>query len=77
MKKLRKMKKIILNNLYQSSLPPTDTSVLWVKMKEDSQDIESIFRFRNGFWEPYLVSVDFMKPEEAEETKTNKERKEK
>lgn len=71
------MRKIILNNLYQSSLPPTDTSVLWVKMKEGSQDIESIFRFRNGSWEPYLVSIDFMKPEESEETKTNKKRKEK
>ena len=59
------MKKIILNNLYQSQLPPTDTKVLWVKLKEASDDIESIFRFKNGSWEPYLVSVDFMKPTET------------
>lgn len=61
------MKKVILNNLYQSSLPPTNTSVLWAKMKEGTQEIESIFRYRNGSWEPYLVSVDFMKPEEPEQ----------
>lgn len=66
------MKKIILNNLYQSSLPPTDISVLWVKLKEESQDIESIFRFRNGSWEPYLVSIDFMKP--SQETNKKKQR---
>lgn len=72
------MKKIILNNLYQSSLPPTDISVLWVKIKEDSQDIESIFRFRNGSWEPYLVSIDFMKPEEPkEEVKSTNKKEEK
>lgn len=57
------MKKVLLNNLYISSLPPTDTTILWVKMKEGSDDIESIFRYRNGSWEPYLVSVDFMKPD--------------
>lgn len=61
------MRKVILNNLYQSSLPPTDISVLWVKMREGSQDIESIFRFKNGSWEPYLVSIDFMKPEEIKQ----------
>lgn len=65
------MKKIVLNNLYQSSLPPTCTSVLWVKMKDGSEDIESIFRFRNGAWEPYLVSIDFMKPD-TQETKEQK-----
>lgn len=68
------MKRVILNNLYQSSLPPTDTSVLWVKMKQGSDEIASIFRYKNGSWEPYLVSVEFMKPDE---TKTTKKRKEK
>lgn len=57
------MRKINLNNLYESSYPPTDTKVLWV-VKNTSGDIEVIHRYnvKIGSWEPYLVSVEYMKP---------------
>lgn len=61
------MKKLNLNNLYESHLPPTRTDVLWVDVDEATGDIRCISRFNKGVWEPYLVSLDYMKPEETEE----------
>lgn len=66
------MKKVILNNLYQSSLPPKNTSVLWTKLNENG-DIVSIFRYIKGEWVPYLVSIDYIKPEEDKKSKKEKE----
>lgn len=58
------MKKLNLNNLYESRLPPVRTDVLWVDMDEKTRDIRAIHRFKEGKWTPYLVSVDYMKPDE-------------
>lgn len=59
------MKKLNLNNLYESIYPPTDTSVLWVDMNESTREIKAIHRYNNNIkmWEPYLVSVDYLKPD--------------
>lgn len=61
------MKRLNLNNLYESHLPPTRTDVLWVDKDENTGDIRAIHRFRMGKWEPYLVSTDYMKPNEPSE----------
>lgn len=58
------MRKVNLDKLYESALPPEDTSVLWVDKNESTGDIKAIHRFRHGSWEPYLVAVDYMKPNE-------------
>ena len=60
------MNKLNLNNLYESRLPPTRTDVLWVDKDKNTGDIKAIHRFKNGKWNPYLVSVDYMKPNELE-----------
>lgn len=60
------MKKVKLDNLYESSLPPTDTKVLWVDMNKSTGDIKAVHRYRNGKWEPYLVSVEYLKPTKDE-----------
>lgn len=61
------MRKVNLNNLYESSVPPTDTRVLWVVKNHNTGDIKAIFRYERGKWEPYLVSVRYMKEEVKEE----------
>lgn len=60
------MKKVNLNNLYESSNPPTDTNVLWVDKDESLNEIRAIHRYNTSTntWEPYLVSVNYLKPEE-------------
>lgn len=60
------MKKLNLNNLYESRLPPTRTDVLWVDKDKNTGDIKAIHRFKNGKWNPYLVSVDYMRPNKLE-----------
>ena len=68
------MKKLNLNNLYESSLPPTRTDILWADKDENTGDLKAIHRFKKGKWEPYLVSVDYLKPDEPfepEELKTS------
>lgn len=60
------MKKLNLTNLYEPHLPPTRTDVLWVDVNESTGDIRAIHRFKGGKWEPYLVSVDYMKPDEEQ-----------
>lgn len=66
------MKRLNLNNLYESHLPPIRTDVLWVDKDENTGDIRAIHRFRKGKWEPYLVSAEYMKPSEPTEPETNK-----
>lgn len=63
------MKKVNLNNLYESPYPPTDIRVLWVDKDETTGEIRAIHRYstKSKSWEPYLVGVDYMKPEEEEE----------
>lgn len=65
------MKKLCLNNLYESRFPPTRTDVLWVDKDESTGEIRAIHRFRRGNWEPYLVSVEYMRPSEPVETNKN------
>lgn len=54
------MKKVNLNNLYESPYPPTDIKILWVDRDESTGDIRAIYRYnvKTKTWEPYLVSVD-------------------
>ena len=63
------MKKLNLNNLYESPYPPTDTKILWVDKDESTGDIRAIHRYNHttNVWEPYLVSVDYLKPDEPSE----------
>lgn len=60
------MKRLNLNNLYESHLPPTRTDVLWVDKDENTGDIRAIHRYKRGKWEPYLVSVDYLKDTKPE-----------
>ena len=64
------MKRLNLNNLYESHLPPTRTDVLWVDKDGSTGDIRAIHRFRKVKWEPYLVSAEYMKPSESAEPET-------
>ena len=63
------MKKLNLNNLYESPYPPTDTKILWVDKDESTGDIRAIHRYNHttNVWEPYLVSADYLKPDEPSE----------
>ena len=61
------MKKVNLNNLYESSTPPSDTKSLWMIKDHKTGDIKAIFRYERGKWEPYLVSVKYMREEVKEE----------
>ena len=65
------MKKLNLSNLYESPYPPTDTKVLWVDKDESTGDIRAIHRYNHTtrIWEPYLVSVDYLKPDKPLEPK--------
>lgn len=60
------MKKVNLEKLYESPLPPSDISVLWVDRDEIIDDIKAIHKFnkKTGEWEPYLINASFMEPEE-------------
>lgn len=65
------MKKLNLSNLYESPYPPTDTKVLWVDKNGSTGDIRAIHRYNHTtrIWEPYLVSVDYLKPDKPLEPK--------
>lgn len=60
------MKKVNLEKLYESHLPPTDISVSWVDYDESTKDIKAIHRYNQSTrkWEPWLVSVNYMASEE-------------
>lgn len=59
------MKKVNLNNLYESPYPPTDINTLWVDKDENTGKIKAIHEYNKskGEWEPSMVSVDFMNPD--------------
>lgn len=63
------MKRVRLDNLYESHLPPTDTSVLWVDINENTKDIRAIHRYnkKKGEWEPYLIAYGYLLPDAQEE----------
>lgn len=58
------MKKVRLNNLYESSLPPEDINVLWADIDENTGNLRAIHKYNKskGQWEPDMVSIDFMNP---------------
>ena len=64
------MKKVNLNNLYESPYPPTDINTLWVDKDESTGKIRAIHKYNiaKGEWEPDMVSVDYMKPTEPEKS---------
>lgn len=57
------MRKVILNNLYESAYPPSDTNILWVDKDENTEKIRAIHKYNKdrGEWEPYLISVEYLK----------------
>lgn len=63
------MKKLNLNNVYESPFAPTDIRVLWADVDESTGDIKAIHRYNQTTkeWEPYLVAVDYMQPEDPDE----------
>ena len=63
------MKKLNLNNIYESSFAPTDIRVLWADVDKSTGNIKAIHRYNQTTkeWEPYLVSVDYLKPDEPSE----------
>lgn len=60
------MRKYNLNNLYESPVPPTNIDVLWVDRDESTGNLRAIHKYNKskGEWEPYMVSVDYMKSDE-------------
>lgn len=60
------MKKTTLN-LYEQGLPPDNINNLWLDKDESTGEIKAIHRYNKnkGEWEPYLVSVDYLKDEEG------------
>ena len=64
------MKRLNLK-LYESNVQPIDTSVLWVKRSSTTNDILSVFKFIDGEWQPYLISVEFLKPKRVSNSKNN------
>lgn len=60
------MRKVNLERLYESPLPPEDTKVLWVDRDEMIDDIRAIHKYnkKKQEWEPWLVNVSVMEPEE-------------
>jgi hypothetical protein len=56
------MKKVNLNNLYESPYPPTDINTLWVDKDENTGKIKAIHEYNKskGEWEPSMVSVDYL-----------------
>lgn len=65
------MKRIKLD-LYESPTPLENTKDLWVDIDEDTNDIKAIHRYNHdkGEWEPYMVSVEYIKPDGNEATIT-------
>lgn len=65
------MKRIKLD-LYESPTPLENTKDLWVDIDEDTNDIKAIHRYNHdkGEWEPYMVSVEYIKPDGNEATMT-------
>lgn len=63
------MKKVNLNNLYESPYPLENIDSLWVDKDENTGKIRAIHEYNKskGEWEPSMVSIDFMKPDEEGE----------
>lgn len=63
------MRKVRLNNLYESLLPPENTDCLWADVDENTGDLRAIHRYNKakGEWEPYMASTDYMKPDQSSE----------
>lgn len=57
------MKKYNLDNLYQSSYPLENTNNLRASVNPNNNDLQSVMRFNvaKQEWEPYMVSMDFIK----------------
>lgn len=52
------MKKLNLNNLYESLLPPESINVLWADIDENTKKLKDIKEYNNstGEWEPVVIS---------------------
>ena len=63
------MKKLNLNNIYESSFAPTDIRVLWADVDKSTGDIKAIHRYNQTTkeWEPYLVAVRDGEPDDPDD----------
>lgn len=66
------MKKYKLDNLYESPLPPVNVNILWADVDENTGDLRAIHRYNKieGKWEPYMVSVDYLKEDGKEDNES-------
>lgn len=69
------MRRLKLDRVYESATKPEDTNVLWADVDESTGKLRAIHKFNHGKgeWEPYLVGVDYIKPEEEEEEEKEEE----
>lgn len=44
------MKKFNINKVYESHLPPEDTSVLWADIDDSTGELRAIHKFIDGEW---------------------------
>ena len=56
------MKKVNLNNLYESRYPPENIDVLWADKDSNTGELRAIHKYNKskGKWEPNMVSVDYL-----------------
>lgn len=64
------MRRIKLDNVYESPTPLEDINNLWGDIDENTGELLAIHRYNTGKgeWEPIMVSVDYIKPEGTEAT---------
>lgn len=69
------MQRIELGNLIESPTPLENINDLWADIDESTGDIKAIHRYNKGKgeWEPYLVSVDYLKSESEEDNEEESE----
>lgn len=63
------MRKIKLDNIYESPTPLENINDLWGDIDKNTGELLAIHKYNpdKGEWEPKMVSVDYMKPDDSEE----------
>lgn len=64
------MRKIRLDNVYESPVPLDNINNLWGDIDENTGELLAIHKYDagKGEWEPYMVSVEYIKPDGNEAT---------
>lgn len=63
------MRRIKLDNVYESPTPLENINNLWGDIDENTGELLAIHRYNtdNNEWEPYMVSVSYMEPDDGDE----------